>query len=716
MGDTLLSKKIALPVFASDALSSVAYAPDEVLLTLGMAGIAASLTSIWVGIAVVFILVIVVLSYRQTVHAYPSGGGDYEVAKENLGPFAALGVASSLLIDYILTVAVSISSGAHYLTTAAPSLAGYETPIAVGVVTVLAMLNLRGMRESGTAFAIPTYIYMLAIGALGVCGLYQELTGTLGQAPTAEFELLPASGYDQGLAGIAGFFLILRAFSSGCAALTGVEAISNGVPAFKEPKSKNAATTLALLGTISAVMMMTILHLSQVTGVKVPAEEGQLLLHGQPYKGHGGVDPVIGQLAATIFAQVKPMFYLVTVVTGLILVLAANTAFNGFPQLASVLSRDSFLPRQLYKRGDRLSYSNGIIVLAVAAVILIISFNADTSRLIQMYIIGVFISFTVSQMGMIKHWNRQLRLCVEKNQRSKLYRSRIVNMIGLVFTATVLIIVTITKFTHGAWLALLLMAIVFLAMHGIRRHYRNTSQDLSVSDWNQARALPSRVHALVLVSNLSQPTMRAISYAKATNPSSLSLVNVEIEAEDTKALKKQWQEAGLNVPLTVLASPFRDITGPVIQHVRSLRKRSPRDMVTVYLPYFLVKHFWQEALHNHSASRLRRQLEYLPGVIVVMVPWNLDEARPEHLAKLGISPLQAPETYDESQNLEPIGKRQIAPYADLLSTGAFIGEKGAPVHRRNLPRKVKPLGWDGRVISTAKRDNQLDKPEAKEQK
>lgn len=640
MGNTLLPKRIALPVFASDALSSVAYAPDEIILTLGLAGLVASTASLWIGLAVVAVLVVVVASYRQTVHAYPSGGGDYEVAKHNLGSHAGLGVASALLMDYILTVAVSVSSGAHYLTTAMPELTGYETPIALLVVTILAVLNLRGMRESGTAFAIPTYLYMAAIGLLAVCGLAQELMGTLGQAPSAAYELTPAAGYDAGITGVAGFFLLLRAFSSGCAALTGVEAISNGVPAFRKPKSRNAAATLALLGIISASMLVAILHLARVTGVKV-VETGskQLLKDGVPVDVT--TDPVIGQLAHTIFSFSTPLFLFVTVVTGLILVLAANTAFNGFPQLASVLSRDRFLPVQLYKRGDRLCYSNGIVVLAVAAGVLIIVFNAEVTRLIQMYIVGVFLSFTTSQLGMIRHWNRALRVTVGIAERNRIRRSRVVNMIGLVFTSVILVIVTITKFVHGAWLTLLLMAIVFILMLGINRHYRQSAHHTDVEDWESAHTLPSRVHALVLVSKLDLPAMRAISYARATNPSSLTLVTVDIDPGDAQKLREQWQESGTDVSLTVLDSPFRDITGPVVTYVRSLHKRSPRDMTVVYIPYFLLKHSWEHLLHNHSAARLRRELQHVPGVIVVLVPYRLHAT----------SPIEAPAPVEKTEPL-----------------------------------------------------------------
>lgn len=628
MGRTLLPKRIALPVFASDALSSVAYAPDEVILTLGLAGVVASGVSVWVGLAVVGVLIVVVASYRQTVHAYPSGGGDYEVAKHNLGDKAALSVASALLIDYVLTVAVSVSSGAHYLTTAVPSLSGYETPLSLAVITVLVMLNLRGMRESGTAFAIPTYIYMGAIAIMAVTGLVQEAWGSLGRAPTAMYDLTPTAGFEAGLVGFAGFFLILRAFSSGCAALTGVEAIANGVPALKQPKSKNAATTLALLGLISTGMMLSILHLARATGVKV-VESGShnLLYNGKPV-ADAKTDPVIGQLAATIFADARPLFLLVTVVTGLILVLAANTAFNGFPQLASVLSRDRFLPVQLYNRGDRLSYSNGIVVLAAAACVLIVVFDAEVTRLIQMYIVGVFMSFTTSQLGMIRHWNRELRVCVDGGERTRIRRSRLINCIGLACTGSVLVIVTVTKFTHGAWLTIVLMGVIFALMMGINRHYRVTSKQMTVDDWDDAHLLPSRVRALVLVSKLDRPAMRAIAYARATNPSELQLVTVEIEPGDARRLHDQWRESGTDVALTVLDSPYRDITGPVVTHVRGIHKRSPRDITVVYIPYFLLRHSFEHLLHNHSAAKLRRELQRVPGVVVVLVPYRLHRGEP----------------------------------------------------------------------------------------
>ena len=624
LGETLLPKRIALPVFASDALSSVGYAPDEVLITLAVAGVAATAIAPWVALAVVGVLVVVVASYRQTVHAYPSGGGDYEVVSTNLGPHAGLLVASALLSDYVLTVAVSVSSGTSYLATAVPWAEDHKVEIAVGIATGLALLNLRGSRESGGAFAIPTYLYMAAIGALAVVGLIQEATGALGRAESASYEVVTRSGWEQGLTGLAGAFLILRAFSSGCAALTGVEAISNGVPSFQRPKSRNAATTLLMLGTIAALMLMSIIHLAGAVGVRMvedPATE--LLSHGRPLGAGYHQAPVIGQIAAAVFAGFKPMFYLITAVTGLILVLAANTAFSGFPVLASVLGRDEFLPRQLSQRGDRLAYSNGIIVLWLGAVAFIVGFDASTNRLIQLYIVGVFISFTLSQIGMVRHWTRELTTATDPRARRRMHRSRVINTIGVAGTGLVLLIVLATKLTRGAWITLTIMALLCLVMSRIRRHYRRVSEELAISDLHDARVLPAHVHAIVLASRLHQPTLRALTYAQSTHPTSIEAVTVDTGDGGADRLLDAWEEAELPVPLTILDSPFRDITRPIISYVRSVRRESPRDLVVVFLPEYLVRHWWEQILHNQTALRLKTALLFTPGVVMASVPWQL---------------------------------------------------------------------------------------------
>lgn len=620
----LLPKRLALPIYASDALSSVAYAPDEILLTLALAGSLALIKSVWVGVVVACVLAVVVLSYRQTVHAYPSGGGDYEVVTTNLGPSWGLLVASALLVDYVLTVAVSISSGANYLTTIFPGLRGSEVPIAVALIIFLTLVNLRGTREAGTAFAIPTYAYMIAIAVMISVGFVRLFMGNLPMADSAAYDIHAASSHLDGLTGLGGVFLLMRAFSSGCAALTGVEAISNGVPNFKRPKSRNAGITLLMLGGIAASMMISILVLARYTGLQMVDDTSMVYLHGsaQPDVHFA---PVISQLASTIFGDGSLLFIFVTAVTGFILILAANTAFNGFPTLASVLSRDSFLPRQLYKRGDRLSYSNGIMALAVGASALVILFNASVTRLIQLYVVGVFVSFTLSQLGMIRHWNKRLRLPQNGSDRSKVLRSRSVNIIGFMMTGFVLAVVLVTKFTHGAWITVLLIALVFTIQRLIRRHYDTIRGQLRVEDWHTRRALPSRVRALVLVSNLSKPSMRAIATARAQAPINLEIVSVVSGLEEEKHIRREWKESGLPVPLTLVASPFRDITQVVISYVRSRRQRSPEEMLVVYIPEFLVRHWWENILHNQMALRLSRSLLRIPGVVLTIVPWKLGE-------------------------------------------------------------------------------------------
>ena len=627
LGDTLLPKRLALPIFASDALSSVAYAPDEIFLMLGLAGGAFVVTHSWqIALAVIFVMVVVVASYRQNVHAYPSGGGDYEVATVNLGPKAGLTVASALLVDYVLTVAVSISSGVQNAATAIPSLRGHEVQVAIGLVIFLTAMNLRGVRESGKAFAVPVYAFILGIVGMGVVGVVQAVTGNLGLAESAQFTLIPDPDHEA-MAGIATAFLLLRAFSSGCAALTGVEAISNGVPAFQKPKSRNAATTLFLMGLLSITMLATIIGLGRATDIKIaehPAE--QLALNGQAvgeaYIEQNPQDTVLGQLAHAVFGGFTPGIIYVSIMTGLILILAANTAFNGFPVLGSILAKDGYLPRQLHTRGDRLAFSNGILILAAAAIVLIVAYQAVVTSLIQLYIVGVFVSFTLSQSGMIRHWNRHLKVETDPKVRAHMMRSRVINAVGAAMSGIVLLVVLITKFQAGARYAILAMAVLFLLMLGIRRHYRQVAEELKL-DEDETPMLPSRVHAIVLVSHLHRPTMRALSYARASRPQILEALTVGVDPEDVDALRQQWEDLGIPVPLRVLDSPFREITRPVLTYVRSIRRDSPRDLVVVYIPEYVVGHWWEQLLHNQSALRLKTRLHYTPGVVVASVPWQL---------------------------------------------------------------------------------------------
>ena len=623
LGETLLPKRIALPVFASDALSSVAYAPDEIFIMLSLAGASAYVWSWKIGIAVAVVMAVVVASYRQNVHAYPSGGGDYEVATVNLGPTAGTTVASALLVDYVLTVAVSISSGAQYAASAVDALSGHEATFATVLVILLAAMNLRGIRESGTFFAIPTYAFMFAI--LGMCayGMLQLVTGNLPDVESARLDIAPAPGFDDSMTTMALLFLLARAFSSGCAALTGVEAISNGVPAFRRPKSKNAATTLLMLGAIAITMMLSVIALANKMGLKYvdPHDLDRLTLDGQPLPAGYDQHTVIAQIARAVFIDFTPGFYFVVTVTGVILVLAANTAFNGFPVLGSILAQDGYAPRALGSRGDRLAYSNGIVFLALMAIILIQAFDAEVTRLIQLYIVGVFVSFTLSQLGMIRHWTRNLRTEKDPGVRRHMMRSRVINAVGLTFTSVVLVIVLITKFLAGAWIAILAMSIFFVIMRAIRRHYDNVALELAADE--DDKILPTRVHAIVLVSKLHKPTLRALAFAKATRPNVLEGVYVASDPASTDRLLHDWEERNLGVPLKVLFSPYREVVKPIVDYATQIRKANPRGVVAVYIPEYVVGRWWEQLLHNQTALRLKGRLLFTPGVMVTSVPYQL---------------------------------------------------------------------------------------------
>ncbi|GAA1902203.1 APC family permease [Streptantibioticus ferralitis] len=626
LGETLLPKRIALPVFASDPLSSVAYAPGEVLIVLSMAGVSAYHLSPWITVAIVVLMFTVVASYRQNVHAYPSGGGDYEVATTNLGPRSGLVVASALLVDYVMTVAVSISSGIENLGSAVPFVTEHKVLCAIAVIALLTLMNLRGVRESGTIFAVPTYAFVGGVCLMIIWGAVRALFfGAHMKAPTADLAIHTEV---HGIAGLAMIFLLLRAFSSGCAALTGVEAISNGVPAFRKPKSRNAAATLALMGGLAVVMFVGIITLALYTHVRMAENPATDLLRGGHPVGAGFTqNPVITQVAAAVFGNGSIPFVFLSAVTALVLFLAANTAYNGFPVLGSILAQDRYLPRQLHTRGDRLAFSNGIVVLALFAGLLVYLYGADSNRLLQLYIVGVFVSFTLSQTGMVRHWNRHLATETDPAKRRHMVRSRAINTFGAFLTGLVLVIVLLTKFTHGAWVAVLGMAMFYLLMTGIRRHYDSVSEELSIAEEPAEEVVaPSRVHSIVLVSKLHKPTLRALSYAKLFRSDAVEALSINVDPADTEALRSEWEARGIDIPLKVLDSPYREITRPIIEYVRGLRRTSPCDVVSVYIPEYVVGRWYEHLLHNQSALRLKGRLLFTPGVMVTSVPWQLDSS------------------------------------------------------------------------------------------
>ena len=611
----LLPKHLALPIFASDPLSSVAYAPQELLMILLIGGLAFLSFAPWVAAAVVVLLIVVVLSYRQLIKAYPSGGGDYEVASKNLGEKAGLVVASALLVDYVLTVAVSVASGVDNIISAIPELNPFRIEIAVGFIVLLAAINLRGVRESSKAFAIPTYLFIGSIAVMVIVGLARTFAGDAPVAESAEY-VVQAEQLTQ--AGI--ILLLLRSFASGCAALTGVEAISNGVPAFRRPKIQNAQKTLVAMGAIAITLFSGLVALGLITGVHYAEDACHLIgfenCETSPQRS------LIAQIAAATFGNNSIAFYVIQATTAAVLLLAANTAFNGFPLLGSVLAQDHYAPKSLSTRGDRLIFSNGVIALSVIAAAILVVYQADVTALIQLYIIGVFISFTLGQAGMVRHWWRMLKNgCAD---RGTVWRSLVLNGVGAAMTASVLIVVTITKFTHGAWLVYVIMPVLFVLMLGVHRYYRDVDKELEVDATTKFGSHGD--HAIVLVGRMQKPILKALDYAIAARHQSIEAVHLSIDDAASEQLERDWAAQNIKVPLRIIASPYRDISVPLANYIRHRREEFGPEVVTVYMPQFIVGHWWENFLHNHKARRIRHKLVLVHGVVIALVPWLLDSS------------------------------------------------------------------------------------------
>jgi amino acid transporter len=608
---TLLPKWLALPVFCSDPLSSVAYATEQILLVLILGGLAALTLTPWVGLAVIVLLIIVVASYTKTVYAYPGGGGAYAVAKENFGQRPALVAAAALIVDYILTVAVSVTAGVANLVSAFPELAPWILELSLAMVVVLTLVNLRGVRESGRSFALPTYLFIVTVLVMLGTAVVRTVMGYPVVAESADYPVEAAS-----VTGMAAVFLLLRAFASGCTALTGVEAISNGVPFFRAPKSRNAALTLVGMGALAVTMFGGVTALAVTSGVKISEDPTELGLPAD------AVQPtVIAQLGSAVFGASSLGFFVLQLSTTAVLVLAANTAYNSFPIMASVLWRDGYLPRQFGRRGDRLVFSNGVVILAGSASVLIVAFDASITHLVQLYILGVFLSFTISQAGMVRHWGRELRAALPA-QAAAIRRSRALNAVGASVTALVLVIVVVTKFTHGAWLVIVAIPLFVLLMSSIHRHYERTEDRQAAPPGGVV--LPARVHAVVLVSRINAPAMQALAFARAARPSTLVGLHVQTDRSDVGTLSDEWTRRDIPVPLVVVDSPFRDVTGPAVEFVRRLHEEHPGDMIAVYIPEYVVSHWWETLLHNQSAIRLKARLLFVPRVVTTSVPILLD--------------------------------------------------------------------------------------------
>jgi amino acid transporter len=611
----LLPKHLALPIFASDPLSSVAYAPQELLMILLIGGLGLLAYGPWVALAVVVLMSVVVLSYRQLVKAYPSGGGDYEVARKNLGEKAGLIVASALLVDYVMTVAVSVASGVDNIISALPTLNPFRVEIAIGFIVLLAAVNLRGVRESSKAFAVPTYLFIASIAVMVIAFLIRSALGDIPIAESAQYQVQAES-----LTQAAFILLLLRSFASGCAALTGVEAIANGVPAFRHPKIQNAQKTLLAMGSIAILLFAGLVVAALMSGVHYAENACHLI-------GFDNCESVpqrslIAQIAAATFGNNSVPFFIIQAATAAVLLLAANTAFNGFPLLGSVLATDRYAPKALATRGDRLIFSNGVIALSITAALILFVFRADVTSLIQLYIIGVFVSFTLGQTGMVRHWLRLLKNGTP--DRGSVYQSLAINLVGAVMTFSVLVIVTVTKFTHGAYIVFIAMPILWFLMLGVNRYYRDVDREIEVDPREKFGSKGD--HAIVLVGRMQKPVLKALDYAIAARHDSIEAVHVSIDDDATAHLEEEWAAMQIKVPLVVLESPYRDISLPLINYIKRHRAEHGSEVVTVYTPQYIVGHWWEGFLHNHKARRIRHKLALVHGVVIALVPWLLDSS------------------------------------------------------------------------------------------
>jgi amino acid transporter len=641
-----LDKKTALAVFSSDALSSVAYSTEAILLVLLAAGTAAIAYLPYIAIGITVLLVILVLSYRQTIHAYPSGGGAYIVAKDNLGTDTGLVAAASLMVDYILTVAVSVSAGVAAITSAAQGtrfafLHEHRVLLCLFFVAFIAVINLRGVKESGAFFAGPTYLFIFSMLALIVVGFIRYWTthDVMATPSQVYFDASVGSVASHALTGGALLWLLMRAFAAGCTALTGVEAISNGIPAFKPPESKNAATTLTFMAVVMAILILGSGFLAYKLNAHPPGPE----------------ETLVSAMARHIFGVGIP-YYVLQAATAAILVLAANTSFADFPRLASLLAADRFLPRQLASRGDRLVFSNGVLILALFASVLIVLFKGNEQAMLPLYALGVFISFTLSQAGMVIHWKR-LRQADEAKRRirdeEEIHRTQapdtgavshererlqaierdaggnwllsiVINAIGAAVSFIVLVVIAVTKFTHGAWAVILLIPLIVWMFRAIREHYMDIARQLSTEGLVPKTSI-AKHQVLVPISGIHRGVVFALEYAKSIAPGHVTAVYVDFNEDATQKLKDKWPRWGSGVELVILQSPYRSLTRPLLRYLERLSKQSDNQMITVLLPEFVPAKWWHQLLHNQSSLLLKGALLFKKGVIVTSVPYHLEK-------------------------------------------------------------------------------------------
>jgi amino acid transporter len=581
-----LSKKMGLAVFSSDPLSSVAYGPEEIMLALAAGGTALLGYAVPIAIAIVVLVAIVATSYFQTVHAYPSGGGAYIVAKDNLGEMPGLVAGAALLIDYVLTVTVSVAAGIAAITSAFPATRGYTVSMCIAAILFITIINLRGVRESGKVFSSPVYIFTGALLLLITVSLFKSFM----------LPRVPYPQYEAGAAAIFPLFIILRAFASGCATLTGIEAVSNGVRAFKPPEAKNAGLTLVWMAFILGVLTIGIAYFSNYYGILPNTKE-----------------TVISQLARTVFSK-GVVYYTIQFSTMLVLVLAANTSFADFPRLSSIMARDRYLPRQLSNRGDKLVFSNGILILSTLSVLLIILFGGDTHALIPLYAVGVFTAFTLSQAGMVRHWFREKGRGWLKNS--------FINGVGGITTGIVLLIIAVEKFSHGAWIVLIAIPLLVLLTRRVHLHYLSVAEQLSLEHCITGEKGYSHHSVIVPISGLQQAVISAVKYAKVLSRDVVAIY-VNIDPEETEKLKAKWEKQCMGIELVVLESPYRSVTEPLMKYIDRVRREYPEGIITVVLPEFVPSRWWHHLLHNQTALFIKGLLLFKRGVVSTSVPFHL---------------------------------------------------------------------------------------------
>lgn len=624
-----LPKRRAFPLFGADGVSSVAYAPDEIILTLLVAGQLALTYSPLVGVGIAAALLLVIGTYRYNIQRVGEQG-DFALVQKNLGEVFAVLLGAAMMVDFVLTVAVSLTSATHYLLSLAPSLQAHSRLVACCLIGAVTLLCLRGVKFMFRVAHLPTYIFLTLLGGTLLIGLFADAAGTLGAAETAGYEVVQIASPQELATDLGLLVLFLRVFASGSVALTGVNTISNATKAFAAPKQANAAKTLMLMGVTASLLLVGVLYLSWRTGAVVvlnPAET--LLIDGQLAGAGFHQTPLLLQITDAIFATPWVTLMLGAATIG-ILVVAAMTAFTGFPMLATVLAHRQYLPIYLSARNSTSLYANGVLLLGLTAMLLVAVVGPDVHTLVQMYIVGVFTAMLLTQVSVLKNRWRAQRLTLDRKKRRVIWRDVAITAVGVAASGTILLVVTLTKFTHGAWVSTLLILLLLGLMMKIRKHYRRVDRELALpsteTELAQARALPSRVHALIYVERVRKPVLRALSYARASRPSSIEAVLVNVDAERTRENLDAWQELGLPVDLTVLDAPYRDPAAAVLGYVERMRQKSPRDVLVVYLPEYVVSRWWERLFHRRTVHRLKARLRYEPGVVVASVPWQVERA------------------------------------------------------------------------------------------